>query len=1184
MSPLLSVVVPFYNVEEYLADCLESVQQQTLRDIEVIMVDDGSPDGSAAIAKEFAQRDGRFRLVTQENQGLGPARNTGTRHATGRYIAFLDSDDIVPRYTYELMVGTLEETGSDLCCGGVRRLTSAGPRNSPMHTEMFLVTEKKTHITRRHDLLGDRTAWNKVFRKDFFDANAFAFPPGLYEDAPVTIPAHFLAKSVDVLSDIVYYWREREGESQSITQRRTEPGNLEDRVRTTQAVTAFLRDRSPELWRAQLTSVLSGELPLYIDVAGEGGPEYQERLRALAGEVVAEADESIMRGLTSLKRLKYHFLADGMIDELLEMINYQQARIFTADVVRKGDRWYADYPYFQDASRAVPDHLYDVTDELTLQCRADEASWHGERLTVSGHAYITRIPMPEITEAGTDAESSQIRVWLKHARHGTIELPVERVRRPDVSADARRAAADYDWSGFTVEIDPADLRVSRYRFMRASKYRLLKALRSANWELHAEVVAPGGLRLSGPLRGPRRSDVRWANAHSAAPDVWIRPVTTAGDRFIVQVKQLVAHVTGARVDTADGQATLVLSGRVADPSAASGELVLARRQGMAEARLPVTLGSDGAFEAAVPVDVLVSHASETAATLHTWVTEGLDWDVSLKLAGHGKPTRLTIHDDVELRHCLGTDELVVTRTKFGNLRIVERPVRPAVTKAEWTPDGRLVLTGEMAGADRPDHLLVRLRNGGDTYPFPATWTDGSFTAELAPAAIPRFGEELPLGTGHWGFFAPTADGEIAVAIARSSVAGLPAPRVVGLHEFKLATYQADALRLESRPAQADEERGVYGLKRLALRDYPGFRSRPLRDMALFESFRGRQYSDSPRAIYEEMARRRPDLEYVWVTKDGQFQAPDGVRTVLYGGRDHFEVLGRAKYLVGNDPMPEWFAKREGQFYCQTWHGTPLKRIGYDIERPQFKNAQDYLRRFSDDVAQWDVLVSPNPFSSPIMQRAFRYDGELLESGYPRNDLLARGDAGRATRVRRLLGIPEGAKVVLYAPTWRDDQARAGGYRMELKLDLAAAREALGDDHVLLVRGHFNLGGGVEGADGGFAIDVTRYPDIADLYLIADVMITDYSSVMFDFAVTGRPQLFFTYDLERYRDQLRGFYFDLEAEAPGPLCHTSDELIEAIRVAQATVPIYAARYEAFRRKFCAWDDGGAAARVVDRMLG
>ncbi|MQY07171.1 bifunctional glycosyltransferase/CDP-glycerol:glycerophosphate glycerophosphotransferase [Actinomadura macrotermitis] len=1177
MSPLLSVIVPFYNVEDYLEACLESVQQQTLRDVEVLMVDDGSPDGSATIAKGFAERDPRFRLIEQHNKGLGPARNTGAAQATGTYLTFLDSDDLVPRYAYEMMVGTLQETGSDLVCGAVRRLTSAGPRPSGMHTEMFRVTEKRTHISKRPDLLGDRTAWNKVFRRSFYDKHAFAFPGGLYEDAPVTIPAHFLAASVDVLSDVVYYWREREGESQSITQRRTEPGNLEDRVRSIRSVTAFLKKHSPRLWRAHLALVLSDELPLYIDVAGDGGPEYQARLRSLVNDVLAEADPSLLTELTALKRLKYHFISHGMIDELLVMLAYQQAQIFSADAVRKGDRWYGAYPFFGDPAYDVPDELYDITDEVTLRGRVDNAGWRDGRLHIAGHAYITRIPM---TRPGDAPGAPGLRVWLRHVRNGaTVELPVRRAHRPDVSADATRAAADYDWAGFEVEIAPSALHVNRYRFLRVSRHRILQALRSASWELHAEVTAPGGLVRSGPLGGPRRSDVRWANAWQAGPDVTIRPVTAAGDRFTIQVKQLAAQVGAARIEAGE----LVLQGRSAKGAAASGRLLLTRRQGMAKAQSPVSLDAEGAFTARIPLNALVSHAAETGVALHTWVNEGLDWDASLELAGHAKPIRLSVHDDVELRHPLGADEIVVTRTKFGNLRIIERSRRPAVTTAEWTGDGRLLLHGEMAGTDRPDRLVLRLRNGGDTAVFPLTWSGENFTAELAPTRVKVFGQPLPLASGLWGFFVPMADGEVPVAVSRSSLSGLPPQEIVGLHELRLHTYQADSLRLEVRTALPDEERGVYGLKRLAQRDYPAFRREPLRDLAVFESFRGRQYSDSPRAVYEEMARRHPDLDYVWVTLDGRFQAPPGVRTVLYGSRTHFETLAQARYLVGNDPMPEWFVKREGQFYLQTWHGTPLKRIGYDIERPQFKNAQDYLRRFSADVAQWDALVSPNPFSSPILRRAFRYDGELLESGYPRNDLLVRGDAERAERVRSLLGIAPGKKVVLYAPTWRDDQARSGGYSMELKLDLAAARAALGDDHVLLVRGHFNLGGGVEGADGEFTIDVSRYSDIAELYLISDVLITDYSSVMFDFAVTGRPQIFFTYDLERYRDQLRGFYFDLEAEAPGPLVATSAEVIAAIRDAGASTGAYAARYRAFQEKFCAWDDGTAAARAVDRML-
>jgi CDP-glycerol glycerophosphotransferase len=233
-----------------------------------------------------------------------------------------------------------------------------------------------------------------------------------------------------------------------------------------------------------------------------------------------------------------------------------------------------------------------------------------------------------------------------------------------------------------------------------------------------------------------------------------------------------------------------------------------------------------------------------------------------------------------------------------------------------------------------------------------------------------------------------------------------------------------------------------------------------------------------------------------------------------------------------------------------------------------------------------VLLAPNAFSTPIFRRAFELEGQILESGYPRNDLLHQANrAQRAAAVRERLGLSADQRVLLYAPTWRDDAFQQNGrYRFELKLDLQRVTAALGDDHILLLRLHTNVRNSQQARMAGAGvIDVTRYPDIADLYLISDVLITDYSSAMFDFAGTGRPMLFFTYDLERYRDELRGFYFDFEAEAPGPLLNTSDELIQALRDVDRSAGSYEELYKAFRAKFCALDDGSAAVRVVDRIL-
>jgi CDP-glycerol glycerophosphotransferase len=271
---------------------------------------------------------------------------------------------------------------------------------------------------------------------------------------------------------------------------------------------------------------------------------------------------------------------------------------------------------------------------------------------------------------------------------------------------------------------------------------------------------------------------------------------------------------------------------------------------------------------------------------------------------------------------------------------------------------------------------------------------------------------------------------------------------------------------------------------------------------------------------------------------------------------------------------------------QTWHGTPLKRIGFDIEDLQFADFK-YFEKLESEAQNWSHLVSPNRFSTPILKRAFRYTGEILEIGYPRNDILFATGAEREAitdRVRERLALPAGKKVLLYAPTWRDDEFYgAGKYKISMMLDVENARERLGSDHVLLVRRHPNVVDDIRGAGNGFVYDVSTYPDMADLLTITDVLITDYSSVMFDFANTGRPMLFFTYDLEHYRDKLRGFYFDFEAEAPGPLLGTSDEVIEAIRTVDSVAEQYSTRYKTFAERACDLDDGHAAGRLVDALL-
>ena len=352
---------------------------------------------------------------------------------------------------------------------------------------------------------------------------------------------------------------------------------------------------------------------------------------------------------------------------------------------------------------------------------------------------------------------------------------------------------------------------------------------------------------------------------------------------------------------------------------------------------------------------------------------------------------------------------------------------------------------------------------------------------------------------------------------------------------------------------------------------------------VYVAFRG-HYSDSPRAIYEALRARGSETEATWLSAPHTAAGfPADVAHVPFGSPESIAALEAADVVVSNDHIPLDWDKRPGTTYLQTWHGTPLKRIHNDV-----RWAPEGRLPYNDhDIARWDLLLSPNPASTERLRKAFGYRGEIHETGLPRNDVLSSPlrDELRAA-VRAELGIGEHQTAVLYTPTWRDDLVfeHPGAHDFEFPIDLDDFAARLGPDVVLLLRLHNMVMDRLAIAEGSAVRDVCSYADIRDLYLAADLMVTDYSSTMFDFAITGRPLLFYTYDLEDYRDRLRGFYFDLEDVAPGPLVRTSKELVSAIADLDAVRAQYADRYAAFRQTFCCLEDGHATDRVLDLLFG
>lgn len=438
---------------------------------------------------------------------------------------------------------------------------------------------------------------------------------------------------------------------------------------------------------------------------------------------------------------------------------------------------------------------------------------------------------------------------------------------------------------------------------------------------------------------------------------------------------------------------------------------------------------------------------------------------------------------------------------------------------------------------------------------------------VVPLLVPRWGAPpLPAPSGDYTLaLAVGGRTDVSAAVTATMPAALLAP---GLFRAELATA-ADRLTLTLSAPLADDERGP--LRQAALeRAYRAAKPTPL-DAVFFESFYGQSATCNPLAIDRELAATRPDIARYWSVVDASVPVPEGSVALIEGSALWWRIRGSARLLVVNDWLRNRFRRRRFQTVLQTWHGTPLKKIALGRPGVGLRTALATVR----ERGRWSVMLAQNPHSTAVFRSAYAFLGPIWQEGYPRDDALAGGD-GSALRAR--LGIPENVTVLLYAPTWRDDRPEHIDH-----LDVAAFTDALGPGYLTLIRGHSRTLRPGRDVRADNVLDVTGYPDVTELFLVADALITDYSSVMFDFSVTGKPMFFFAPDLEHYREQLRGFYFDLDAAAPGPVVQRADELVGLVLEREAVAARYADKYRAWRERFNPRDDGGSAARVVARLL-
>lgn len=1107
-EPIVSLIVPMYNVREDVAECIESIINQTLTDIQVILIDDGSTDDTGDIASAYAEQYPNIEYHRIPNQGLGHARNYGVQFARGKWLMFPDSDDVLNDFALYELVNLAEKHDCDIVMGDVVRFNTKKTFDSELHRKAFRDMEEVTHITKNHDLINDTTAWNKLYRRSFYQREDFKWVEGrLYEDIPVTIPAHFKANKVAFLDKVIYNWRVRDGQGASITQKRTEIKNFRDRFYAVKAVDAFFKENvtDDDLIVEKDYKWLSTDLMLFVNVLDIADESFQEEVVAEISEYLKGVRPEAFARLRAIDRIKYKFVQNNDIPQLHKALEYQKRAMGTLRLVRKGDRIIGRFPF-----KGLSDEECDMTNEIKesgLKTRVRAVTFGDNDVTVYCLVVIKPLSQKKVTLkarlVGTNTgETADLiveglpapRKWevRNNQKFGTIVARRQPLRHFNIIIP-NEALEGLQEDSYRIELDYRD------------------------GELHCDPFL-----LRSPIVGaaPRPEP-------SLVGEKLVTVSYNANWQLVFNVFDNQRHVIDAAL--VDDQTMRITC---ADGTTSDIDLSVASEDNkVVDSKVPTV----------VPEPVFVPYPADADKVWR--VSSNMESECVISLEPNGATTckienmpsgtgvRLTI--DTSRVPSSQVKSLIMTGNRYGASSEV------ALSKSEADND-QMIAEIDFA----KDDVTRLLRN--DTYVLSILCLDDNGDEVLHTLYSP---------------FSGSHD--------------------LGKFEIEGYRYLFDCYSGLYR-VRVKRQRRIYEGR---LRDqigerviYPLMRRLPIKkNLVVFESYWGRSVGCNPKALYDYIDAEHPEYECVWSVTDPRIPLEGNGKKVIRMKLPYYYMLARAKYLVNNVNFPDAYEKRKGQIEIQTMHGTPLKTLGLDVKSdfPTEESIVSFKRR----CARWDYLIVQSPRVEEITKSCYLFDRTFLRTGYPRNDeLFRKSDKEHQRQLKEKLGVDPDTKLVLYAPTWR-----VSG-RFDLELDFARLSEALGPDYTFaLRRHHLALPGFTKAELMGDALDFTFEKSIDDLLLAADIVITDYSSLMFDYAILDRPMLFFAYDLEQYRDNLRGFNIDLEKEAPGPILKTTDEVIEAIKACGDGLGEYKEMHERFKRAFLPYETGHASEGVFKQVF-
>jgi CDP-glycerol glycerophosphotransferase len=1089
-------------------------------------------------------------------------------HVKTEFIVLSSHAESIHHAGVNELVSRLKNENSPLASGNILHQADTGTHQSP-----FLAsTHKNDHVVDFGDgsAFGDLNLGNKVYKTEFIkEVIDFCVDHNLNEPIQIALTGSAWAEEYPISKEFVLSTT-FPTENAAIRRYRndvdvlaTTIGAIEDGIQALEAI------GNQELLHAWCVYTIGTLMSPYYQLVPRASEEFWEKLVLFIDRVYRSIeDDGILDEIRLHDRILIHLIKEENRKDC-EAVSVGRSDLgskYSIDVV--DGKPLASPNYLSDLDTRVPQNLLQCRDwELQVKAGIFEYRWTSPTiLRITGYAYIE----------GLDAGGSRNRICIRvmdTLSGALLEKPVKQVDIPRIDLLSNDRNRSYRETGFEVDLEISEL----------PSQQLGGSTGSDTWKIEA-YVENQGVYAQGVFEWRDRSGAAayldLAEIHSGARLV---PRFSSSDGLEVKLDRPRYVVDGVKLADRELKLQVRVSGNSIPVDV---EAFCAATKTKVRGHLSHYDGNTALYSVQLP------KVASDARARGEW-----EWSIRAKTGGGESYPLAWAYDETALESRVDPALALSARLSgFGYLKLMERRWRILVDRTTMSPDGRYLDVFGSCDLDsaRPPRLVLANSRG---------IVEASFSEVVARSdkVTAEFRARFDTKTQRWGQDGgPIESGAYSLRYMREGVDdpnrshwvlasrafSNDLPYNASGHKSRLEitrTKRQGAVKLHFRPNLSDYEASRYGQRELQLEFFTGdtvnLSNKADGQYVVAVCFGGRRVTDTVLEIATQLHEDRPDIPIYWGIVDESVSVPDEFEPIVIGTRRWYELLSNARMLINNNNFPHYFRKRAGQYYLQTWHGTPLKRLVFDVDANNF--SLSYWALMAREASYWDLLIGQSEEAAKTLARAFQYKGQLFYNGYPRNDSLDRPESeDRRNIVRDYLGIGYDKKVALYAPTWRDNaKSSSSQYAMVTYLDFDAFNEKLGDEWTILLRGHHNIAAGRQ-TSGLNVIDVTDYPLVNDLYLAADALVTDYSSVMFDFSVTGKQIVFLAPDIDAYGGSIRGFYFDLVEAAPGPVVKTTRGVIDALQNLTLTQWRYLRKRKEFRRRFAPHDDGLATRRLYE----